>query len=423
MTSYAPTLCSGRTGPEAPGSLAVAIVSEHASPLAAFDGKDTAARNVHVARLADALADRGHRVTVYTRRDSPDLPERSSPREGVEIRHGPAGPRRPMPDDDALPVSGDFGRHLARVWRVRPPDLVHSHFWLPGLASLRALGELRLPLLHTYHTARTVEREHRRPEDDAGPPRRIVHEARAGIDCNRIIATCRGEAVELARLGVPAHKVSIVPRGVDTGLFTPHGPVAERGAHRYQLVQLGPVDAGKGAAVSVAALALLPGTGLVVVGGPPPDRLRDDPGIRRLRDLAQEAGVADRLRFTGAVPGHEVAALLRAADVVVCPADHEPFGTAPLEAMACGRPVVASAAGSHPDTVTDPATGRLVPPGDPEALAHALAGLLADPGTREACGAAGRRRVLRRFGWGRVAAATEAAYCTTLEAQLTTTTG
>ncbi|MGW0534984.1 glycosyltransferase [Streptomyces sp. NPDC003032] len=396
------------------GRLSIALVSEHASPLAALGGVDAGGQNVHVACLAGALADRGHRVTVHTRRDAADLPETVALRDGVDVHHVPAGPPEQIPKDELLPYMGDFGRYLARTWRGRPPDLVHSHFWMSGLASLWATRQLGLPLLHTYHALGTVKRRHQQ-QADPSPPRRIALETEVGFGCDRVIATCRDEVVELGRMGIPAGKASVVPCGVDTELFTPRGPVAERGTERHQVLQLGRLVPRKGAAVSIAALALLPETELVVVGGPPADRLGQDPEVRRLRALAREAGVADRVRFTGGVPSTDVPALLRAADVVLCPADYEPFGIVPLEAMACGRPVVASAVGGQLDTVADPATGRLVPPRDPEALAAAVAELLADPATREACGEAGRRRTLRRFGWARVAAATEAAYCEVLD--------
>ncbi|MFF8640933.1 glycosyltransferase [Streptomyces sp. NPDC015345] len=407
-------------GPVGPGRLSIALVSEHASPLAALGGVDAGGQNVHVACLAGALADRGHRVTVYTRRDARDLPERVPLRDGVEVHHVPAGPPEQIPKDELLPHMGAFGRYLARAWRGRPPDLVHSHFWMSGLASLWATRELGLPLLHTYHALGTVKRRHQQLADPS-PPQRIALETEVGFGCDRVIATCRDEVVELGRMGIPASKAGVVPCGVDTELFTPRGPVAERGTERYQLLQLGRLVPRKGAAVSIAALALLPETELVVVGGPPADRLDQDPEVKRLRALAREAGVADRVRFTGGVPSTDVPPLLRAADVVLCPADYEPFGIVPLEAMACGRPVVASAVGGQLDTVADPATGRLVPPRDPEALAAAVAELLADPAAREACGEAGRRRTLRRFGWGRVAAATEAAYCDVLDTQYVAT--
>lgn len=400
----------------APGVLSIALVSEHASPLATLGGVDAGGQNVHVAALAGALADRGHRVTVHTRRDDPGLPDRVPLRDGVEVHHVPAGPAEAVPKDRLLPYMEEFGQHLARAWRARTPDVAHSHYWMSGLASLWAARELGLPLLHTYHALGTVKRRHQKLADTS-PPERIGCETEVGLGCDRVVATCRDEVAELLRMGVPEDRVGVVPCGVDTDRFTPLGPVAPRGPYRYRLLQLGRLVPRKGAGVSVAALARLPGTELVVVGGPPRDRLDDDPEVRRLRALARDAGVADRVRFTGGVSPSRVPALLRSADVVLCPADYEPFGIVPLEAMACGRPVVASAVGGQLDTVADPGTGRLVPPGDPGALARAVAALLADPAARAACGAAGRRRVLSRYGWPRIAAATEAAYCEVLDAE------
>ncbi|UNO39834.1 glycosyltransferase [Streptomyces sp. MST-110588] len=387
----------------------VALVSEHASPLAVLGGVDAGGQNVHVAHLAAALADRGHRVVVYTRRDSPDLPGRVPLRPGVEVRHVTAGPVRHVPKDELLPYMEEFGQFLIREWQHRPPDVVHSHFWMSGVAALMATRELDLPLTHTYHALGTVKRRHQRAADTS-PPDRIALEARIGEGCDRIIATCRDEVAELGAMGVPAHRAAVVPCGVDPAHFTPEGPVAPRGPHRHRLLQIGRLVKRKGAGVSVAALAGLPGAELVIAGGPPRDRLDADPEVRRLRALARQAGVADRVRFVGGVPREEVPALLRSADVVLCPADYEPFGIVPLEAMGCGTPVVATAVGGQLDTVADPVTGRLVPPGDPAALAAAVTGLLRDPARRSACGAAGRRRVLTRYGWDRVAAATEAVY-------------
>jgi glycosyltransferase involved in cell wall biosynthesis len=415
MTSSVGSLLHTLDG-DGPGSLSVALVSEHASPLAALGGVDAGGQNVHVAALAGALADRGHRVTVHTRRDDPDLPERVRLREGVEVHHVQAGPAEPIPKDELLPYMEDFARHLTRVWRARPPDVVHSHFWMSGLASLWAARPLGLPLLHTYHALGTVKRRHQQLADTS-PPQRIAHETEVGLDCDRVVATCRDEVAELGRMGIPEDKVAIVPCGVDTELFTPRGPAARHRTQRHRLIQLGRLVPRKGTAVSVAALALLPDTELLVVGGPPRGRLGDDPEVRRLRGIARRIGVADRVHFTGGVSSRQVPALLRGSDVVLCPADYEPFGIVPLEAMACGRPVVASAVGGHLDTVADPATGRLVPPRDPQSLARAVADLLSRPEAREACGAAGRRRVLRRYGWGRVAAETEAVYCAVLDAR------
>ncbi|MFJ4775689.1 glycosyltransferase [Streptomyces sp. NPDC088762] len=401
-------------------SLSVALVSEHASPLATLGGVDAGGQNVHVACLAAALADRGHRVTVYTRRDARDLPERTHMRAGVTVHHVPAGPAEHLPKDELLPHMREFSYYLMDRWRHdQPPDLIHSHFWMSGLASLTAARELRLPMLHTYHALGTVKRRHQGAADTS-PPSRIGCEREVGLGCDRVVATCRDEVAELERMGIPADKADVVPCGVDTDRFRPDGPVAERGTrHRYRLLQIGRLVPRKGAAVSIAALARLPEAELVIAGGPDAACLDRDPEVRRLRDIARGAGVADRVRFLGAVPCAEVPAVMRSADVVLCPADYEPFGIVPLEAMACGRPVVASAVGGQLDTVVDRGTGRLVPPGDPGALAGAVAELLADAPLREAYGNAGRRRVTSRYGWAHVASATERAYRSALTGRLT----
>ncbi|KPI20567.1 glycosyl transferase group 1 [Actinobacteria bacterium OV450] len=400
--------------------LSLALVSEHASPLATLGGVDAGGQNVHVACLAGALADRGHHVTVYTRRDSGDLPVSSRLRPGVTVHHVPAGPAEPLPKDELLPHMREFSYYLMHHWQqTGTPDLVHSHFWMSGLASLAAARELGLPLLHTYHALGTVKRRHQGAADTS-PPARIGCEREVGFGCDRVVATCRDEVTELAGMGLSEDKVDIVPCGVDTERFRPEGPVAERGtAHRHRLLQLGRLVPRKGAAVSIAALAHLPEAELLIAGGPAAGGLLDaDLEVRRLRAIARGAGVLDRVRFVGAVPCDRVPALLRSADVVLCPADYEPFGIVPLEAMACGRPVVASAVGGQQDTVADRETGRLVPPGDVRALAAATAELLADDTVRREYGAAGRRRVTSRYAWSQVAAATERSYRSVLAGRL-----
>jgi glycosyltransferase involved in cell wall biosynthesis len=166
----------------------------------------------------------------------------------------------------------------------------------------------------------------------------------------------------------------------------------------------------KGVATVIEAMAKLPDAELVVAGGPAPAGLDDDPEIRRLRHTAAVAGVLDRVIFAGRVRHDDVPALFRSADVVVSDTWYEPFGMVPLEAMACGAPVVASAVGGHLDTITDEVTGLLVPPRDPAILAGRLAALIGSPGRRLALGAAGACRVRARYGWERIAAETETVY-------------
>jgi glycosyltransferase involved in cell wall biosynthesis len=173
----------------------------------------------------------------------------------------------------------------------------------------------------------------------------------------------------------------------------------------------------KGQEDAVRALVAVPSAELVVVGGPPVDELDTDPEVQRLRAIAAGLGVADRLVFTGAVSRADVPGWIRSADVVLAVPWYEPFGITPLEAMACGRPVVATAVGGLVDTVVDGGTGVLVPPRDPAALGQALAGLLADDERRTAYGAAGVRRVRSRYRWSRVVADTDGVYRQVLSAR------
>jgi D-inositol-3-phosphate glycosyltransferase len=149
---------------------------------------------------------------------------------------------------------------------------------------------------------------------------------------------------------------------------------------------------------------------LIVAGGPPARYLDDDPEVRRLRRLAADFRVADRVRMIGQLDRNAVPALIRSADVVVCAPWYEPFGMVPLEAMACGRSVVATAVGGLVDTVVDGATGWLVPAKDPRSLADAIKCLLHDEELRREFGRTGRRRVEARYSWPHIARATARVY-------------
>ncbi|SNS63881.1 Glycosyltransferase involved in cell wall bisynthesis [Geodermatophilus pulveris] len=384
----------------------VDLVSEHASPLAAIGGVDAGGQNVHVAALAAGLARRGHAVTVHTRREDPDAPDRVTTADGYDVVHVPAGPARVLPKDDLLRHMPEFAAVLRREWARRSPDLVHAHFWMSGLAAVAAAGPV--PVLQTFHALGSVKRRHQGAADTS-PPNRVQLERSLCRTVAHVVATCSDEVFELRRLGLARDRASIVPCGVDTGVFSPRGPVAPRG-ERQRLLVLGRLVERKGQEDAVRALAAVPGAELVVVGGPPAGRLDDDPEVRRLRAVAASLGVGDRLVFTGAVAREDVPAWIRSADVVLAVPWYEPFGITPLEAMACGRPVVATAVGGLQDSVADGVTGDLVPPRDPARLGEVLGALLADDARRAAYGAAGVRRARARYRWARVVADTESVY-------------
>ncbi|NMH96932.1 glycosyltransferase [Pseudonocardia acidicola] len=386
----------------------IAMVSEHASPLAAPGEPDAGGQNVHVGELAKALAAFGHEVTVWTRRDSADSAENVRMGPGVTVRHVPFGPLGPLPKDQMVPYLPDLAEALRQAWSLDPPDVVHAHFWMSGLAALAAARPLHLPVVQTFHALGHVKRRHL-GDADTSPDGRVLAERAIARGADRVLATCGDELFELARLGAPRRRVAVVPCGVDTDAFLPAGPVFERG-ERPRLVVLGRLVRRKGVDEAIDALRRVPNAELVIAGGPAEEDLGDDPDIGRLRARASMAGVVDRVRFLGKVARIDVPALLRSADCVVCVPWFEPFGMVPLEAMACARPVVASAVGGMNDTVVDQVTGLHVPPRRPDVLAATLRKLLSSPAMRQAFGAAGRTRVVARYRWDRVAGATAEVY-------------
>lgn len=384
----------------------IAMVSEHASPLAALGGVDAGGQNVHVADLAGALAGQGHDVTVYTRRDSPTQPHQVRMAEGVTVEHVPAGPQRPVPKDDLLRYMGEFGDHLEARWAVDPPDVAHAHFWMSGLAAQSAARAVGVPTVQTFHALGSVKRRYL-GDKDTSPNGRIRIETALGKEADAVIATCADEVTELRRLGVPRRSVSVVPCGVDLNLFTRATPERHRPG---QLICVGRMVERKGVDTVIRALPRIPGARLLVVGGPDRADLSADPEIARLRAEAHAAGVDRRVEFTGGIDRGAVAELLRSSDVAVTVPWYEPFGMAALEAMACGVAVVASAVGGHLDTVVDRTTGLLVPPRDPVVLGRRVRALLADPVSRTAIGVAGADRARCRYAWDRIAAETLAVY-------------
>jgi glycosyltransferase involved in cell wall biosynthesis len=408
----------------------ISMVSEHASPLAALGGVDAGGQNVHVAALSEALARRGHTVTVYTRRDAEDLPARVKAGPGLEVVHVDAGPPCHIPKDELLPFMGDLAEGIARDWGRRPPDVVHGHFWMSGLAALdaarrvarganprTAVGdgtEYRVPVIQTFHALGTVKRRHQ-GSDDTSPPQRQWLEPAVGRSADRIIATCSDEVFELKAMGIDTGKVSIAPCGVDLALFSTDGPSTPK-PRTHRILSVGRLVPRKGVDLVIRALPQLAAAGfddvelLIVGGGAEPGVLHADPEVRRLLDLARELGVAGKVTLRGQVPRGDMPGLFRSADAVVCTPWYEPFGIVPLEAMACGVPVVAAAVGGLQDTVVDHGTGLHVPPRDPDAIAAALAVLLDNPGLRAEMGSAGQVRARTRYSWDRVAAETEKAY-------------
>ncbi|NUR71559.1 MAG: glycosyltransferase [Hamadaea sp.] len=400
----------------------IALVSEHASPLAQLGGVDAGGQNVHVAALATALARRGHEVEVFTRRDDPGPPE-TVESGGFRVVHVPAGPAGPIARDDLLPYMGEFGAWLAARWTGTPPDVVHSHYWMSGVAALRAAEGTpdagRLPLVSTFHALGAVKKRVQGAADTS-PAEREELEPLVAHSADRVIAQCADEVGELLKLGIGRDQIAVVPSGVDLDRFQPgpHGPRLRSPRETPRILAVGRMVPRKGFLDVIKAVRRVPGAYLVIAGGPPKGQLPDDPVARRLLEAAEELGVADRVELLGGVPNDRMPELYRSADLLACTPAYETFGMTPLEAMACGTPVVAYAVGGLADSVAHGVSGLLVAPGDVDGLAKAIRELLTVEPRRYAYAVAGMSQAQARYPWPRVAEQVEAVYRSVIARQL-----
>ena len=395
----------------------LAMISEHASPLATLGGEDSGGQNVYVAQLARRLGAMGHEVDVFTRRDDEGLPEVVPFSKGVRVVNLAAGPAKAVPKDGIFRFMPAFRDAFYRFSKGGPApyDLVHANFWMSGWVACEARRDLGLPFAQTFHALGEVKKREQ-GDADTSPPERKAAEMRIVEEADRILATCPAEVEELTTLyGADPDGLSLVPCGVDGETFR---PVNRRGARDAlglpdvpTVVYVGRLVPRKGVDTLIRAFALLPdtlGATLVIVGGEPGPG--PSPEAVRLSALAGSLGISEGVTFVGSRPQEELRRFYGAADVAVSVPHYEPFGMTPLEAMACATPVVGSRVGGIKWSVADGETGRLVPPRDPEALAQSLTSLLSDEPLRERMGRAARRRVEELFTWERVAVGAEAAF-------------
>ena len=399
----------------------IALVAEQASQLTPARGTtaaDSGSQGLGRSTLARTLGGLGHQVTIYARKDAPALSARAVVAPGVTVEHLSAGPAAKLPADKVLPHMAAFSGHLAQRWQQSAPDIVHAHFWTGGLAALAATRDVRVPVVQTFHSLGTAEQRHYGAS--AGGPAAAaaailsVSNVVGGDDVSvasgsAVLASSSGEVSELARLGVPRDAIRVVPYGVDTDEFLPNGPVARRSS-RPRLLAVAPLEERSGLDVIVRAMADVPRCELVIAGGPPRAQLTKDPVYRALVRLIMTLGIGDRVVFTGQVSRARMPALLRSADLLVHTTLYEPFGMVPLEAMACGTPVVAAAGGSHQDTIVDGTTGVLVRPGQPALLARQIRQLLGSPMLLQGYGIAAADRARARYSWERIGRETLSVY-------------
>lgn len=341
-------------------------------------------RVLHVHRIGGIGGSERHLLTLL-----PALAER-----GVDVRFCGLDMPGADPFYEELSRSGiPFVRtghawQLVRAIRSAGADLVHTHLVHADVYGALAPGA---PIVSSKHN----------PDPFRTGSWRFAERAFARR-VRRIVAisdAVRRFSVE--RVGLPAGKIDVVRYGLDSlpepWEENPPLPVVEGSPLLLCVARLAPQ---KGVDTAVRALVDIPAATLLVLG--------EGPERRRLETLSRQLGVRDRVLLPGRVG--DVAALYRAADIVVHPARWEGFGLAMLEAMLAAKPVVAANAASAPELVVHGETGSLVPPDDAQALADAVAELLREPDRARSYGEAGLERARAEFSVAGMADRTLAVY-------------
>jgi D-inositol-3-phosphate glycosyltransferase len=383
------------------------MVSLHTSPLQQPGTGDAGGLNVYVVELARRLAGRGVAVDVFTRATRAGLPATVELAPGVLVRHVEAGPYAAA--KEALP--DQVGAFAAGMLRTAGYRLVHSHYWLSGIAAAKVARHWGVPLVHTMHTMARVKNAALAAGDAPEPARREAAEDQLARSADRLIANTRQEADDLVRLhhADPARVVVAEP-GVDHAVFRPGpAPPGRFGLPGDALVVLAvgriqPLKAPDLLLRAAARSALRDRLRIVFVGG---TSGAGHAGVDDLGRLADELGLAGLVAFRPPVGRDELAAWYRAADLVAVPSHNESFGLVAAEAQACGTPVLAADVGGLRTVVR--AGGVLVPGHDPALWAAELDQLLGDPERLARLGAAAASDA-SRFSWDTTAAEVHAAY-------------
>ena len=396
------------------------MLSYHTCPLATLGGKDTGGMNVYVRELTRQLGRMDVQVDVFTRSQDEHVPHvLHDLGYGNRVVHVPAGPEVPLPKRQLTSHLPDFvnGIREFSYHKGIQYDLIHSHYWMSGLAAKELKSEWGVPVVHMFHTLGLMKQRVARMPEEVEEDYRVRGEREVLRMADRIVAATPAELAQLTWLyQADTRKVTIIPPGVDTSHFY---PIPSDEAKEFigispqnrMLLFVGRIEPLKGVDNLIEAIAILHREGifhdknlcLSVIGGDPdvsPEALSTE--MSRLQSMREQYGVRDLVTFLGKRSQDTLPYYYSAAEAVVVPSYYESFGMVALEAMACGTPVVASQTGGLAFLVQDQKTGFTVPVDEPQALADRLATLIREPALRKKMGDQAAE-FAKEYAWSKIA--------------------
>jgi len=379
----------------------VAIISYHTCPLATLGGKHTGGMNVYIRDLTKYLGEFGVHADVFTRSEDEHVPHVLHDLGcGNRIIHIPAGPEYPVEKNRLPDYIDEFVEGILKVADSKRMkyDLIHSHYWMSGVASNSLKDVWDVPVIQMFHTLELLKNKAALGKSKIENIQRIQGEKNLIQTIDKIIASTIDEKQKLVNLyGASADKIIVIPPGVDISRFY---PIPKEEAKEFidipsdenMLLFVGRIEPLKGVDTLIHALAQMNKADvmencphyLYIIGGEPVGEDQDiSAEMKRLKELCEGLGLNDLIIFLGKKDQNTLQYYYSAAEIVVMPSNYESFGMVALEAMACGTPVVATQVGGLQHLVQDGVTGYTVPNNNPTALEEKITQLMCQSELRQ----------------------------------------
>jgi D-inositol-3-phosphate glycosyltransferase len=395
----------------------ICLISFHSCPYSSLGGNGSGGMSVYLKELTSALVGYPEvRVDIFTRARTAICVEAKDVSPQIRVIQLKAGPNHAIDRTDIYEYIPEFSDNMADfIYREEEKyDIIHSHYWLSGLAGITLKNEMEVPLVHTYHTLGFMkkqvlgQREHR---CRANSEQHLAH-----LSDSIISPSLEEKEYLINKYGIPSAKVDVVYPGVNARLFYPVRSQnvwreVRKGVDDFVLLYVGRIDPVKGLVNLVKALKFIKENNpslfrkvrvIVIGGGNKKEELSSNEELRRIKEMSDQNGLQDKLSFLGSVDHLQLKKYYSAADALVIPSLYESFGLVAVEALACGIPVIASQIGQLKAIVREGKNGFSFSPHDPFSLFRSIEKFHVERDglwNQESI----RGDVIRRFSWDKTA--------------------
>ncbi len=395
----------------------IAMLSTHGyfDPVPQLGQTDTGGQVVYVLELSKALARQGYKVDIFTRwfdknRQQVDpVPDHPN----VRIVRIPAGEWKFIPKEFIYDVLPELSKNMIQFIKDNDLDydLFHGHYVDAGIVTLEVAKAFDKPAFFTAHSLGAWKQDQmggdpEEMEEKFNFRKRIDEEMRIFRSVNAHTLTSQVQKEKLNELyGYDASNIEIIPPGVN--IHTYHIPTEEEKQKPTDLPDkyifcLSRIDTNKGHDLLLHAFDIvrkeIGDIDLVIGGGSPNPKPREKSVFDKMKQIINDKNM-DRVHIIGYVPDEKLVQYYQQAEMFVLPSLFEPFGMTSQEAMACGKPVVASKFGGIRNTITHEKNGMLVNPEDSNEFAEGMLKILRDESFRDKLGEEANRLIVDHYSW------------------------